>query len=495
MIYAQYGRPVCVRFENRLEENPYGLDRGTFGAPDWSFLTHLHNGHTAPESDGNPHHRPESYRPGEYCDNLYLNWAAGADDCEKQSFFWFHDHRMDHTGSNVYKGMVGLYPIYDPDKDPGDERLGLHLPGLPNAETGRIDYDIPLAIFDCRLDDGVTPHQDFHNPGLGPQPRNWGKTFFAHYPNQGFVGDVFTVNGKAYPVLRVKRRKYRLRFLDASIARIYQFKLMSGKVVADPGSLGQFNLKGAQQVMKFTQIAAEGGLLCEPIVRDSFDLWPAKRREFIVDFSKYMDGSPTRKGEAIYLTNILPMSDGRKADSPDPDYRVPVLKIVIDGDPPEQDRSEIPVFMRDMPPCPPLSELRRLPQHRFELERGGSFGGETQWLIKVDDGEALPFDHMYSAVNVPQGSEQVWTFANGGGGWVHPFHIHEEEHRVIMRDGKLAPDSAHPDDESREDVVALGPGEEVMIYRRFRGFRGRYVAHCHNLAHEDHAMMFGWTIV
>ena len=41
------------------------------------------------------------------------------------------------------------------------------------------------------------------------------------------MGDIFTVNGIAYPVMEVKRRKYRLRFLDASIARIYEFKLMS----------------------------------------------------------------------------------------------------------------------------------------------------------------------------------------------------------------------------------------------------------------------------
>jgi FtsP/CotA-like multicopper oxidase with cupredoxin domain len=48
---------------------------------------------------------------------------------------------------------------------------------------------------------------------------------------------------------------------------------------------------------------------------------------------------------------------------------------------------------------------------------------------------------------------------------------------------------------SREDVVALGPGEEVSFYRNFRTFVGPYVAHCHNLAHEDHAMMFAWKIV
>jgi FtsP/CotA-like multicopper oxidase with cupredoxin domain len=72
-----------------------------------------------------------------------------------------------------------------------------------------------------------------------------------------------------------------------------------------------------------------------------------------------------------------------------------------------------------------------------------------------------------------------------------------EEHRTVMRNGKdvtRAGTTAHPDDVSREDLVALDPGESVVIYRGFRDFVGPYVAHCHNLAHEDHAMMFGWEI-
>jgi FtsP/CotA-like multicopper oxidase with cupredoxin domain len=89
----------------------------------------------------------------------------------------------------------------------------------------------------------------------------------------------------------------------------------------------------------------------------------------------------------------------------------------------------------------------------------------------------------------------VWEIVNGGGGWVHPVHLHEEEHRVLMRDGLAAPDPSHPDDMSREDVVALEGGESVILYRKFRTFTSHYVTHCHNLAHEDHAMMFGWTIV
>ena len=214
MINAEYGHPALVRFENHLDENPMNLDRQDFGSPDFSALTHLHNGHTAPESDGNPHYsmvagpKHEGFRVKQYVDQLYLNWPAGGLDAEKQSFFWFHDHRMDHTGANVYKGMVGLYPIYDPKggMDMGDETKGLRLPGVRTDNgDGSFDvkYDIPLAFYDTRLDDGVTIHKDVHD-GMGefPLARNprthpewWGKTFFKHFPNHGFVGDIFTVNG------------------------------------------------------------------------------------------------------------------------------------------------------------------------------------------------------------------------------------------------------------------------------------------------------------
>jgi FtsP/CotA-like multicopper oxidase with cupredoxin domain len=80
---------------------------------------------------------------------------------------------------------------------------------------------------------------------------------------------------------------------------------------------------------------------------------------------------------------------------------------------------------------------------------------------------------------------------------VHHFHLHMEEHRTVMRDGQDVSRHAlpsHPDDKSREDLINLDPGESVIIYRGFRDFVGPYVAHCHNLAHEDHAMMFGWAI-
>ncbi len=535
MINAEYGKPVLIRIKNELDQNPLNLDRQDFGSPDWSFLTHLHNAHTAPESDGNPHYsmnngpKTHGYQPGQWVDNLYLNWPAGGDDREKQTFFWFHDHRMDHTGSNVYKGMVGLYPIYDPKngRDMGDERQGLRLPGVrTDNPDGSFDvaYDIPLAFFDARLDDGVTIHQDIHD-GLGefPNAKNpkkhpewWGKTFFKHFPNHGFVGDIFTVNGTAYPVLNVKRRKYRLRFLDCSVARIYEFKLMSStqgpKSAVSLGYTGnelqgQYRIPDGQQCMKFTEIAADGGLLPFAITRDSFELWPAKRREFIVDFTKYQDGTPTTKGDVIYLTNIMKMPDGRMWTNSsrfglDPNYKVPMMKIVIGDAAP--DDSLIPTGqIAELPPVPANWQSMMADRKIFELQRG-SAGGEVEWLIN-----GTLFDPTKPATSLKNpsgkaplaqqkvGSFALWEIRNGGGGWVHPMHLHMEEHRTVMRNGVITMnggDKSHPDDMSKEDLVNLDPGESVIIYRGFRDFVGPYVAHCHNLAHEDHAMMFGWEI-
>ncbi len=534
LINAEYGKPVVLRLINKLHENPLNLDRQDFGSPDWSFLTHLHNAHTAPESDGNPNYsmnygpRTHGYLPGTWCDNLYLNYPAGGDSREKQSFFWFHDHRMDHTGANVYKGMVGLYPIYDPENnmDMGDETKGLRLPGVrtDNADGSfDVDYDIPLAFFDCVLDDGVTMHNDIHDaefPDAGNpriHPEWWGKTFFKHFPSRGFVGDIFTVNGKAYPTLEVKRRKYRLRFLDASVARCYEFVLMKsagGPVAAkDLGYIneelqGQYRIQDGEKCMQFTQIATDGGLLPNTIVRDSFELWPAKRREFIVDFTTYSDGTPTQKGDVIYLTNIMKMPDGRimtasTRENLDPNYKIPVLKIVIGDDAPDNSLMPSPTtVLRELPPMPVITQEMLDNRMIFEVQRGG-FGGEIEWLIN-----GMPFDPTFPAVSLMNpagnsplaqeviGSSGVWEIRNASGGWVHPFHLHMEEHRVIMRNGNATvPSADHPDDNSKEDLVNLDPNESVFVWRQFRDFVGPYVAHCHNLAHEDHAMMFGWEIL
>lgn len=542
LINAEYGKPLLVRFENDLDKNPLNLDRQNFGAPDFAFLTHLHNGHTAAESDGQPHYmqiNDGGYTPGDWVDNLYLAYPAGGDPAEIQTFLWFHDHRMHHTGANVYKGMVGLMPHYDPGipANPGqpadangnvpgtgldtgneaDPAPNLKLPGVMvdnDGNPGRnpdgtfnVKYDIPMAIYDCALEDGVTPHADMHTPNPAvpgdtcgaTHPEWWGKTFFKHFPNHGFVGDIFTVNCVAFPVLHVFKRRYRFRFLDASVARIYELALMTSAAgpVEKPGTQGQWQISDGKKWKQWTWIADMGGLQPEAQVSDTFLIWPASRLEFVVDFTD------AQEGDVIYITNVLQMSDGRKPDNfNDPavpidtlPYKVPLVKIVVGGAPPELDQSAPIVAGTPLRPRPRLANgdpitlltTAALPHKEFVLTRGGP-GDEGQWVIN-----GLPFEPLVPLTTVVRDHPEVWINKNGGGGWAHPMHMHQEEHTVISRINSVLP--FHLEDSGKQDVTNLEPGESVEFYRNFRTFTGRYVAHCHNLAHEDHNMMFGWTIV
>ena len=132
------------------------------------------------------------------------------------------------------------------------------------------------------------------------------------------------------------------------------------------------------------------------------------------------------------------------------------------------------------------------PGRDFTLERGG-LGGETEWLIN-----GAQFDPTLPLATPFVGSGETWGINNGVGCWSHPMHLHMEEHHVTFRSrdflGLSGKSPDHQGDTGKEDLVSLSPSEQTHVFRRFRTFIGNYVAHCHNLAHEDHNMMFGWTI-
>jgi len=62
--------------------------------------------------------------------------------------------------------------------------------------------------------------------------------------------------------------------------------------------------------------------------------------------------------------------------------------------------------------------------------------------------------------------------------------------RFLSRNG--APPSAV--ERSRKDVTQLKQNERVELFFRFRDWLGKYPIHCHNVVHEDHAMMALWHV-
>ena len=67
----------------------------------------------------------------------------------------------------------------------------------------------------------------------------------------------------------------------------------------------------------------------------------------------------------------------------------------------------------------------------------------------------------------------------------HPVHVHLDAFQVLRR-GARGPG---PFDGGWKDTVDLRPAEIVDVAVRFTEHAGRFVLHCHNLEHEDMAMM------
>lgn len=443
-----HGDPQVVRQMNRLPADHVG-----FGMPDTTV--HLHGGHVLPLFDGFPMNVPAElpvpvvFSPGQDFDYVYahqdVGFAEGAPDPdERASMLWYHDHLMDFTGPNVYRGLAGVYIVFD-ELDTGDETTGLGLPGPVGV------FDIPLVLQDKLIaPDGsliFMPEEDNHD---------------------GFLGDKFLVNGAINPFLTVQRRKYRFRVLNGSNARFY---LLS---VTDTG--------GARQ--PFDIIATEGGLLSAP-VRDQprFLVSIAERIEFVFDFSNYPAGTE------LFLTDFLDQDDGRGpgGDFEEPD-EVPadeanrIMKFIVEGGP-VADPSQVPDQLRPIRPIPQAT-LDAAERHTFEFERMGG-----RWAINDQF-----FDAEQPLVSFARAQPQILTLRNGGGGWWHPIHWHIEFMRVLERNGQQ-PGPLERDGMAKKDTVLLGPGDEVKVFIQFRDFTGLTVFHCHNLEHEDMFMMARFDIV
>ena len=432
MFRTRYGESHFTRIHNDLPAQNLG-----FGIN--QITTHMHNLHTPSESDGNPLYTNYA---GHYYDYHYPNVYAGVKQFggignpdEGLGTLWYHDHKLDFTAQNVYAGLAGMNSIYDAwgaYADPamgdyGDETKGWRLPCGNHHE-----FDVGLV---------------FHDRQFDPQ----GVDFFPLTCFDGAIGDKMTVNGKIQPFMPVKRRKYRFRMLNMGPSRTYQWFLGNGQ--------------------PFIVIANDGNLLPAPVLTSNFRHSVAERFDIILDFSQF------KPGTEIILYNRAEQDNGRAPTGHllTPGY--PVLKWIVTSDAFDADQSRIPAKMRRLPKIDqPIARSRT-----WKFERGGG-----EWVVN-----GQPFNREVVSAQIPEGTAEHWTLINGGGSWLHPVHIHYEEHRYLSYNRK----APAPTEVGRKDVIRLDPNATVEIYMRFRDYKGLYPMHCHNVVHEDHAMMVMWKIV
>ena len=221
-IHVERGTRVIAKVRNRLPEK-HPLFGHTFATS-----THLHGNASLPEYDG---YASDLTLPGH---TKVYQWPTAYTGART---LWYHDHASHRTAENVYTGLVGQYHVHDPV-----ERA--LLPSRP--------YDVPLTLSDVMFAaDGSLGFDDRDRSGL------W--------------GDVVLVNGVPWPVMKVRRRVYRFRMLNASVSRSYR------PVLAPEGPVHM--------------VGTDGGLMPRSREVAWWRHGSGERYEFLIDFARYPAGT------------------------------------------------------------------------------------------------------------------------------------------------------------------------------------------------------------
>ncbi len=407
-IKARKGVRIEAAMRNRLPAaNPLSGD---------TFLTstHLHGSDSLPQYDG---YANDTTAPGFVKTYQWPNDQAART-------MWYHDHAVHRTSHNVYGGIAAQYHLHDD----AEEDL------LPQGR-----FDVPLTISDAMFNAN-------------------GSLLFDDRDHSGLWGDVILVNGRPWPVMRVQRRVYRFRVLNASISRSYRPTLFPQGPVH--------------------MVATDGGLMPASQTVTQWRHAPGERYEILVDFRQYA------AGQRVELRNLSNRNNRNYANT-NKIMAFDVTDETVDTTDPHA--YDIPGTLVGSPVMN-LREDQSIRNRRMRLKKDDVTNiwsiDERTW----DDVVASRYREVFA--NPALGDIEIWDIENNSGGWHHPMHIHLIDFKVLSRNGK-APFAY---ERGPKDTVYVGEDERVRLLMKFGPHKGKYMIHCHNLPHEDSDMMVQFSV-
>ncbi len=386
-LRATRGEQVVVNVRN-------GLDVDT--------SVHWHGMHLPAAMDGGPH---QPVRAGG-------DWAPTWKVDQPAATLWYHPHPHGDTAKHVYRGLAGMF-ILDEDG-----------PDLPNRYG--VD-DIPVIVQDKR----------FSGDAL-----NESAPFLS---GVGILGPDIVVNGTLAPYLDVTTDKVRLRLLNGSNARAYNF--------------------GFSDNRSFALIGTDGGLLERPARMDRVQLSPGERAEIVVE---------VRPGERTVLRSYPPEVGGDILRSRGGSDRLDVLELR---------------------PAAQLEQTRALPEELSKVERMDPATAVVTRKFKLSghavNNEQMVMDRIDHVSTVD--TNEIWEVFNNDGDF-HTFHVHDVQFQVLSVSGAKPPAALS----GWKDTVQVEDGKYYKLIMRFADYSDPftpYMFHCHVLYHEDQGMMGQFVVV
>ena len=390
-LVARRGEEVVVRVHN-------GLPMET--------TVHWHGMHLPAEMDGGPH---QMIQPGgQWTPHWTLDQPAAT--------LWYHPHPHGQTEHQVTRGLAGLFIVQD------DAEAALPLPRRYGVD------DIPLIVQDARFDRSGQLSTDVRG-FIGP------------------IGDQLLVNGTLGPYLDVTTDVVRLRLLNASAARVFNF--------------------GFTDSRQFALIGTDGGLLAAPHRTDAIQLSPGERAEVLV---------PMSAGENVVLRSnpadlgIPSAVSGMNAGSDSFD----VLELRA-----AQTLASVGSIPETVVPVEASNAANAVVERDFRLD-GFTINDRPMDLGRID--ETVDVDET-----------EIWSVTNATS-MPHSFHVHDVQFQVLDVGGQ--PPAAELS--GWKDTVYLRPDLKYRLILRFTDYTNPdfpYMYHCHLLWHEDMGMMGQFVVV
>lgn len=391
---------------------------------------HWHGMHISASDDGGPH---TIIDPG-------TTWNPQFTVDNKASTMWYHPHLVDKTDEHVSKGIAGFIIIKD------TEEAALNLP-----RTYGVD-DIPLVVQTKDFDAGY------------------------QIVNHSNTDDVLLVNGTVDPMTDVPAQVVRLRLLNGSSQRTFNFGFSGNKT--------------------FYQIGTDGGLRETSLALTRLRLSPGERSEILVDLGG-MQGQTlqlmsyaSELGNGIYgatypgASTIMVLNNYNPNPLNGADFNVLQLNVVA------QTASPVTTIINSLVTVTPLLEADS--DESRDLSFSSIIGG-TNALNGDFTINNVSMDMNVINITVPLNNTEIWSIQNGTPA-AHPFHVHDIQYYILDIDGNPPPAYA----EGLQDTFLVGPGSIMRFITKFEDFADEaipYMYHCHMLTHEDGGMMGQFVVV
>jgi len=395
-----------------------------------STTIHWHGLHVPAMDDGGPHQviaQTTTWSP-----NFQILNSAGT--------FWYHPHGDNKTDLHVSKGIAGMIIIKD------SIEAGLTLPRTYGTD------DFPIIVqtkaFDILNQIAIATELD----------------------------TAICVNGTVNPFLDAPAQVIRLRLLNGSSSRVYNFGFTANK--------------------PFKLIATDAGLLDSAITLTRIRLSPGERAEILLDLQGMI-------GQTIYLNSF-------SSEFPNGIYGATTVTGMMGGNIPDYNLNplngadfgilQINVVAQTGNPITtmPTTLSTNTPWTNFSVSRNFNLAPDTMMCAQCQVAGPFNINGVHFDMNtinetVYLNTTEKWRVTNNTG-IAHPFHIHDMHFYILNIDGGPVPNY----EQGKKDVVLVMPMQYVEFITKFEDFADDsipYMYHCHLLHHEDDGMVGSFKVI